>query len=1094
MSNRNTKAAAALRRHLNVLKLGTGALALAVASSWAVPAIAQQTTSSMTGLILTQQGEPATGVQVEVVHTPSGTRSTATVNAEGRFSAAGLRVGGPYTVRFSGPNIPTQAVEGIFVTLGETFALDLVLEGRQAGQAVEEIIVTGERTAGLQTGSGVSFGEEILRRAPTITNDLKDIARFDPKVFIDTLDNRGVDPISIAGTNSRFNSLTVDGVRQNDDFGLNDTGYATQRSPISLDAVEQLQILTAPFSVEYAGFQGGTINVVTKSGTNEFSGSAFYYYTDNDLVGDETRGRTVTVDEFKEESYGGTLGGPIIKDTLFFFLSYEKFETDEILVRCPAGNTCLNQTPRVTQANYDRIRNISQSVYGYDPGAFTGGYPVLDEKWLAKLDWNITDDHRATVTYQRAETSDVTQTSAAFGGASNGVAAPSNFYTTEDNLANAYSIQVFSDWTSNFSTELKYARKENERFQDPLGGRSFAEAHISIPGQLGGTGGVTIGPDRFRHLNSLTNDLDQFKVKGQYLWGDHTFTFGWERQDLEIFNAFVAFSLAQWQFASIEDFQARRASAVDYRNAFTNNSNDAAASFGYSIDSVYFQDEWDVTEDLTIQAGLRYDWFSSDDRPRENANFIRRYGFTNTETLDGRDLLQPRFGFNWNVADRTTIRGGVGLFGGGTPNVWVSNSYSNDGVIYVSTAINRATATPAQLAVLDNANLSTVPALLQQQLAAARGDGPVNALDPDFDIPSTWRYSLALDQSFDIDGSGNDLELTAEIVYSAVESAVVWRDARLLQIGTTADGRPRYGQRGAAQGDTRTASAQDLILGTTDRGYSLVLAFSANKTWETNFGDFDAYAGYAYTDAKDVNPGTSSTASSNFEEQVTDDINNPDLATSNYEIRHRFTWATAWSEAFFGDFETTVSLFGEHRSGRPYSFRYDDPGTVPAGLQRVQPGLTARGQDRQLFYVPSGPTDPRVRYTGGASYNALLPVLQGTGLDRWAGETAPRNAFQSPWVHTVDLKLSQEIPGFLEGHKGKVEFDIRNFLNFINSSWGRQEAVGFSYSVPIVDAVFDPVTGQYVYSNIRQNPVEDQQLIAARRSIWQMRLGVRYEF
>ncbi len=328
-------------------------------------------------------------------------------------------------------------------------------------------------------------------------------------------------------------------------------------------------------------------------------------------------------------------------------------------------------------------------------------------------------------------------------------------------------------------------------------------------------GEVFIGPDVFRQANELTNDLDQIKLKGDLFLGDHTLSVGYEREMLDIFNLFVPRSTGEYYFNSIADFQNRRASRLTYSNAFSNNADDGAATFGYNVDSFYVQDRWQVTPEFDLQFGVRFDKFSSSDKPLLNQNFINRYGFSNQETLDGRDLLMPRIGFNWQLTDETLLRGGVGLFGGGTPNVWVSNSFSNDGVTIVQQDIRRPTTGPnagiePRLDNVDGFNIN--PQVLAANLRL-RGDGPVNAIIPDFEVPSQWRFNLGLEHFF-----AGDWRVSTDIIYSKVKDEVDWKDFRLQQTSTAPDGRPIY----SPLADGRSSSTQDLILVNTSKGDGLV--------------------------------------------------------------------------------------------------------------------------------------------------------------------------------------------------------------------------------------------------------------------------------
>ncbi|MFV3075550.1 TonB-dependent receptor [Niveispirillum fermenti] len=1068
----NKKVAAVFRRHTSSLKFGAGVTALAIASAWAIPAVAQQTTSSMSGYVTTAEGLPAAGAVVEITHVPSGTRSTATVNAEGRFNAAGLRVGGPYNVRFNAEGVPPQVIEGVFISLGEPFQLNLALTG---SDSIEEIVVTGDRVGTAVVGNGRSFSEDQIRNAPTVNRDLKSTLRLDPRV---SLDATNLDAISIGGANTRFNQISVDGVRQSDDFGLNNNGYPTQRAPISLDAIEQLSVVTNPFDVEYSGFQGGLVNIVTKSGTNDFHGSAFYYYTDSDLTGDKSKSNRYTFN-FKEKTYGGTLGGPIVKDKLFFFGSYEKLDAQTPQEYGPSDGAAPIKIPGVTQAEYDQVLGIAQRVYNYDAGALGATLPEKDEKILARIDWNIAEGHRATVSYQRTKGNQTSDTGNSVSGRT--IATLGHLYDRSVTM-DQYTAQLYSDWTDNFSTELKFGRKEVVTGQNSLRGVDFPEMEIKT---AAGTV-INIGPDEFRHANALTNDLNTYKAKGEYLWGDHTLTFGYEREELDIFNLFVSTSRGFYAFDSIADFEARRAASFRYNNALSNNADDAAATFGYKTNSLYLEDKWDITPDFELTYGLRYDWWESSDKPALNQVFTNRYGYDNTRTLDGLDLWSPRVGFKYQVNDDTTLSGGAGIFGGGSPNVWVSNSFSNTGVLTSNQSVTRnangtftlSPGVPASTtlgsAVLDNVT-GNLPAELLARQGQLSGQGDVNAIAPGFEIPSEWQFALTVEHRFDIPGFGDDWRLTASGQYAKTRDAALWRNGRYVQNGTLPDGRPRYVLM------TGAPSGNDLILDSTGKGSRLSISTMLDKRWDTDYGDVTTFVGYTYQDAKEVNPATSSTALSNWDNVAVSDMNDPELSTSNYEIKHRIVYAATWEKEWFTDLLSTISVVGESRTGRPYSYTF-----FGGGPNFNDPRQNSR--NRQLFYVPGSCAE--VNFAGGLTCEALNDFIARNGLEKYRGQIVPRNSHRSPWVHQIDLAMKQQVPAFFEGHKAAVTLDIRNVGNLINSKWGRLEQVGF----PGVSPVLTPsvgADGKYTYTG----PLREPSINAnAKSSVWQIQVGVRYEF
>ena len=466
------------------------ALVFACLLDLSATAVAQETTSSMRGSITTPDGIGVGGATVEIVHLPTGSTRTVVTTGSGSFSARNLRVGGPYIVRVRSDQFRNQTVEGIFIGLGDTYDLTVALE--RGVDITEEIVVTGVAIGGegLSYGGGSSYGAEQIANLPSASRN--------PLV---SLDPTNEDAFSVAGNNNRFNSVTVDGIKQNDDFGLNNNGYPTQRSPINIDAVEAVTVLTSPYEVTYNGFTGGTVNIVTKSGTNELSGSAYYVRTTNDLYGDTIDGEPNELSEFNEETYGFTLGGPLLRDKLFFFASYDKFEAVGAGVQFgPAGSGRAREISGVTQAEVDQVIQIMNNVYGFDPlnPADLSNFPQTDEKLLLNLDANLTEDHRATLTYQYTNGNTFEERDSSTG--SNRLALPSTSYNRGERLE-VFNAQLFSDWTPDFSTEIKVGRKTNDTTQASLGGADFAQFNITTPS--GGT--IRLGPDIFRHANALNN-------------------------------------------------------------------------------------------------------------------------------------------------------------------------------------------------------------------------------------------------------------------------------------------------------------------------------------------------------------------------------------------------------------------------------------------------------------------------------------------------------------------------------------------------------------------------------------------------------------
>jgi len=1137
---------------MNFRNLAYGVSAAAIMMSASTAVFAQETTGAVRGRITDESGAAVAAATVTLTHEPTGTSVTTVADSSGFYTARGLRVGGPYTIAATGGGAEGVVQLGA-IGLADAANGDVIVFSGAGASTVDDIVVSGRRlTNAFGAGSSSNYGEGTIQSLPSISRDLKDVARLDPFA---TIDPSNEDALSFAGTNTRLNQLTVDGIRQNDEFGLNGNGYPTQRSPISLDAVEAVNVSAAPFSVINNGFIGGSINAVTKSGTNTFSGSAFYEYSDDSMLGDRFWGydNRTRVDgaanpafgynnlipytrTFEEKTWGATLGGPIIKDTLFFFASYEKFESTFSLDEGPTDSTFSTQIPRITPLAIANFRDAAQARYGYDTGSFvTVAPPVNDEKYLAKIDWNINDDHRLAVTFQET-------TGTSFNGSSTS-AFPNGDSLTQpriglestqwikDERLTTYNAQLNSQWTGDFSTELRVGYKETETDSRPVGGLSVGQVTVNVadlPGVLAGTGTpqIQFGADNFRHDNYLYSEVWNEELIARYSRGSHDFLAGLRAEQRSFLNVFVSQSLGTWTFASFADFQAGRISgsnlfirgAVDPTGgtvpATFGTARDGSTDFGYDLYSAYAEDNWQLTDALRLSYGLRYEWFGQDDRPTLNANFVSRQGFNNQSNLDGRDLFLPRFGFNWKPAE-WTVSGGIGRFSTIGTNVQVGNTFGNDGA--------RITNSVCSGTVTGVTDLSVVPAGLNCTFTP--GNGSVVALDPNFEIPSAWKYNLTVAHDVYLPLI-QDFRLQADLLYNDFENALYYTDLRATQIGTAPDGRPVYGR--STTGVTG-ANVFDLLLSNLkDGGYSASAAISAQKSWEEGvFEGLDATATYTYTEAEDGNPMTSSQPDSSYVRFASTDHNNPVLATSDYEIRHRFSVNVHYARDFFGDNETSVNLFAQRRSGLPFSYVFHNSRTGnfdnDFGNAVPQSYSGALGTSNQLFYVPqtdssgavTATSDARVTYTGInlTDFNAFL---NNTGLIKYAGSAAPRNAFRSAAVTTVDMRLSQEIPvPFVPTGKVKLYADIENFGNLINPHWGVTEQYPFYRAVGTVvlncqtagvasscaapGAVFN-------YSSLQtpnatsgvNNPAlagearRPQQVLPA--STWQIKVGVRIQF
>jgi hypothetical protein len=1047
----------------------SGALVIALSLSTSIVSTeiaANTTTSSVKGQVVGPKGNAAIGTKVTIVHVPSGTTKTAIVNQSGLFTAKGLRVGGPYKIILDSNTFEDAIVKDVYLILGETYPMDISLNPKQN---IETIVVTGRSVSMNSEGTGPAahFNADDMKYAPSINRDIKDIVRVDPRIYID--ESRS-DAIQCGGGNPRFNSLTVDGIRMNDSFGLNDNGYPTTRIPFSYDSIDQVSVELAPFDVKYGGFTSCNINAVTKSGSNEVHGSVFYDYSNDSMKGDSIEGDHQDNGSYSEKRYGFNLGLPLIHDTLFLFASYEKLEGAQLFEYSPMAG----DTPQVTQADINRINQISIDKYGYTAGSTPASMPVDDEKILIKLDWNINEEHRASFIYNYNDGFKLDQSD------DWAMTLDNHFYESGAEL-NSFIASVNSDWSDNLSTEFRVAKTELENRQVSLDAASgFGEVQI----RHGGTT-IYLGPDDSRQSNEMNWESTNVKFSGSYYLDEHTITAGYEYESLTAFNLFMQHSVGEYRFNSIDDYEAGLAASVYYNNsAGTNIPSDASQEFTYGIHTLYIQDEYTLTDlDMTLTFGLRYDRYTSSDNPRYNAQFEERYGVRNDKNMDGIDLIQPRFGFNWAVEDNLEIRGGFGLYSGGNPNVWLSNSYSNDGLVNIGQrAKYHSDVIPMTDGKFDLFNTPSVdsrgpgfgvPQVMVdaiQDLDELSGNGSVNATDPNFEIPSEWKYSLGFTYTTD-----DNFILSADILHNRKKNSATIIDYNLAYGPTTFDGRPTYQSVTHADG-VANVSSEYVLTNSKNDGSSTIISFTLSKNFD--FG-LDAAFGYSYTNAEDANPMTSAIAGSNYGNLAITDAINPAVTTSDFEVPHRFTLNLSYGLELLSGLETRVSLFGQASEGQAYSYTFDNSDGAF--------GDNNWNGDRQLLYIPTV-GDPNVVYGSEFDQEAFNAFITSEGLTR--GQITGRNAQSADWYVSFDLKINQEIPGLMEGHRGNAFFIIKNVGNLLNDDWGVMKQGEFVGNRMVGMSIQND--GKYLYESFNGGNEEENYYKDA--SLWEVRVGLSYDF
>lgn len=816
--------------------LAASVVSLSAAATIATPAAAQQITSGVEGDVTDANGGPLAGAMVTVTDERTSQTRTTTAGSDGSFRVQSLPPGGPYTVTVTADGFEGQTVENVFTSISGNTGFSFALTESASGNV---IVVTGARAQVTQVavGPGTAFDTETLEAFPSITRDVRDIIRIDPRVSLDR--SNEVDRVSCLGGNDRSNTFTVDGIVQADVFGLNGTPFAARNSlPLPFDVIEQTSVEFAPFDVEYSEFTGCLVNVVTKSGTNKFSGSAFYTYFDEGLFADEIDGDPLNAGS--EKRWGATLSGPIIPDRLFFSFGYEETDLGDGNNFGPTGGGFTNEADFVSQAQFDRFAQIANDVYGQDIGGYPTQLAEASTRYFGRIDAIINDDHRLEATYQRLEETNVESD---FGGQN---LTGFNSFKDEGTASDYYSVRLYSDWSDSISTELRVSRSEVGDVQGPVG---FGEAQsanptprlvVGVTPDGSGTtenGILSTGPGIFRSANQLDTRIDQARFQLNYdAGGGHFLKFGVEVNDLEVFNLFAINATGSIYFRSLDDFENGLVASGDFssdfpdaddlidgdedgeflggasiRSSIGGDINNAAARFGRTIYSFYVQDEWQATDQLSITAGVRAQLYDGD-APRANPLFLERYGFTNANSFGGLDpVFLPRISatyefFNDGFIRDSRITGGVGIFSGGDPVVYYSNAFSNDG--FASASGNSFSGDCAGLvnpdgsfSVVNNGSFTGFPQCAVDAAAARAeaGGADVQSTDPTFDVPTVTRANLGFQTTFGPEtGFFSDWNLNLDYIYSRFNNTLNFVDlsqaphvGRGLN-GFTVDGRPIY--------------------------------------------------------------------------------------------------------------------------------------------------------------------------------------------------------------------------------------------------------------------------------------------------------------
>jgi hypothetical protein len=1028
-----------MRKHL---------LILFIAVFTSVASFAQVTTSAITGTIKDSKGVTLPGATVVATHVPSGSVYSTTTNASGKYTIPNMRVGGPYTIKVTFVGFSPRIITDINLNLGDPAKIDIKLQDESLTLAT--VNVNGTKNAAISSdrnGASTHVGQRQLNNLPTVSRSLQDFTRLTPQAVASTSATDG-SPLGIqfAGQNPKFNQFTIDGANATDAFGLASSGTNGGQAginPVPLESIQDVQILLSPYDVTQGGFTGGGINAVTKSGTNDIHGSAYYIYQNENYVGKNALTGLKST-PFTNKTFGASLGGPIIKNKLFYFVNYERFENSTPLSFDPSQS---GSGSNFSTATLQGISDFLKTKYGYDPGSFTNiNKSIYSNSVFARIDWNINDKNKLTLRHSYVDGSDyiISRTANAMTFADGGY----NFKST----TNSTVLELNSSISKNSSNVLRftYNNVNDRRTTSPFPNVQIVQNGLTY----------NFGAEFSSAANALAQN--NFTITDNYtIYKDnHTITIGTDNEFFNTSNLFqqayngaYTYSNNTSGFDNIAAFENNTSAPSAYTLNYTptNPGDKYYAKMHTAQFGIYGQDVWSVTNQLKLTYGVRIDMPVYFNKPTENPTFNSSTAFggiANNGIPKSKPLFAPRIGFNYDVNGdgQTQLRGGGGIFTGRAPFVWVSNAYTNNGINTVKyTTVPSALRFPTdQNAINSSLSGAYVPP------SATFPATEIDVTDKNFKVPQTFRANLAIDQKLPFWGLVGTLEgiFTKNINAINYQNLNVGPQTDVVTIGSNT--RPWYNF-----ARVTNAYTDVLELTNTSQGYTYNLTAQLQKPFEKGWTGMVAYT---YGAAYSVNDGTSTTAISNwrFNDNV-NGLNNLDETRSSYDPGSRVIGYVSKTFRYANNkLATTIGVVYTGQSGQTFSYAYSknisgDDVTGKTGSNNAD-----------LIYVPSQSelSDPAgylnyklvdltstsggvttIVRTAAQQWVDLKNFIDGQqGLSKSSGKVAARNSDRTPWENHFDLKLTQDFYVYKQ-HKLSISGDILNIGNLLNKDWG------YSYGV-----------------------------------------------
>ena len=1016
-------------------------------------AYAQVTTSSMNGRVTDEKGEPVVGAAVVATHEPSGTVYGAIVNQNGQYTINGMRAGGPYKVEVSSVGYNSLLFKDVTLQLAETYNLSATL--KESTEFLEQVVVIGtakSKFSNERTGAATNIDNSQIAALPTVSRSITDVTRLSPY---------GGNGMSFAGADGRTANFTVDGANFNNNFGLSEK-LPGGGSPISIDAIEEMQVVISPFDVRQTNFIGGGVNAITKSGTNTFKGTAYVYHKNENLRGDAIGGEQITGARAKDRTttYGFTLGGPIVKNKLFFFVNYEYVNTPTIANRWRGSEDgkedANNYISRTKLSDLQKVSDFVKDKYGYDTGSYTN-FPAdeSNQKILARIDWNINDKNHLAVRYNytlnrgwnapnktsmdggtRASGARTSQYSMSF----------ANSMYAIDNSVHSVSLDLNSRITDNLSNQFlaTFSKLDDTR---STGSSEFPFIDI-----LDGSGQnyMALGYELFSWNNAVHNTIANVRDDLTWYLGNHKVTGGLRYEYQMADNAYMRNGTGYYRYSSLDDFLNGAAPEIVNLTYGYNGEKNPAARVRFSQASIYAQDEWSVRENFKLTYGVRFDglFFNNKDVVTNNAILKLNYypkakDFKETHIDTGKWpgaqlAISPRVGFNWDVFNNKSlkVRGGTGLFSGRLPLVFFTNMPTNSGSVQYQAQINAKNAAKkgfsmAEFAgglVKDANGKVTTNALYQKLLGLGYPanykpeDGTVpssiSAVDNKFKMPQVWKTSLAVDYAIP---TSFPFSVSVEGIFNKTINGVMISDWSMKDAGSYAkfngvDNRPIYP-------DSFRNGTSAFVLENTNKGYGYSASATVNMT---PIPEVNIMAAYTHTASKEITSMPGSNAESAFTYV-------PTVAGPNYIDLHNAI--NVIPDRFI------ASVTHNDHCGNHFSLIYETWRGSSNYSYMLSNDMNGDGYAYDAVYIP---TDAQVkngdfRFVSDDDRDRFMAfVHKDKYLSKHQGKYAEAYSVYSPWVHRVDFSYKHDfkVKAGKTTNILQLGFDIKNLLNLFNSNWG----------------------------------------------------------